>query len=177
MGHIVVMMSLWGKTLFARGMFYYGPKIHSGLSFHRSERAAHRRHAALGVRRVMLAEAVQLPIRSDTKCVNHRRKSFPNDGRLRDRNIHQTDGGEETQQESSKRGVMKYACLHDTAWSWTAPSSLSSLELLTAKTYSKGSVWKRSSDSHNASHTANSFHSLKQSQFFSVNSFENVEKF
>lgn len=82
MGRVVVMMSLWGKTLFARGMFYYGPKIHSRLSFHWSERAAHKLHAALEVRGVMLAEAVQLPILSDTKRVNHQRKSLTNDGRL-----------------------------------------------------------------------------------------------
>ncbi len=60
MGHIVVIMPLWGRTLFAKGMFYYGPKIHSQLNFHLSERAAHKLHVALEAPRVMLAEAVQL---------------------------------------------------------------------------------------------------------------------
>lgn len=81
MGHVVAMMSLRGKTLFARGMFYYSPKIHSQLSFHLSERAARRLHAALEVKGVMLAEAVQLAILSDTKCVNRRRQSFTSDAR------------------------------------------------------------------------------------------------
>ncbi len=60
MGHIVMIMSLWGRTLFAKGMFYYSPKIYSQLNFHLSERAARKLHAALQAKRVMLAEAVQL---------------------------------------------------------------------------------------------------------------------
>lgn len=52
----------------------------------------------------------------------------------RDRNIHETDRGEENQQASWRSGVMKYVCQHDIAWSLTAPSFLSSLEFLTAKT-------------------------------------------
>lgn len=60
MGHIMVIMSLWGRTLFAKGMFYYSPKIYSQLNFHLSERAARKLHAALEAQRVMLAEAVQL---------------------------------------------------------------------------------------------------------------------
>lgn len=60
MGHIVMIMSLRGRTLFAEGMFYYSPKIYSQLNFHLSERAARKLHAALQAERVMLAEAVQL---------------------------------------------------------------------------------------------------------------------
>lgn len=60
MGHIAVIMSLLGRTLLAKGMFYYSPKIYSQLSFHLSEHAARKLHASLEGNRVMLAEAVQL---------------------------------------------------------------------------------------------------------------------
>lgn len=59
MGHIMVIILLWGRTLFAKGMFYYSPKIYSQLNFHLSERAESKLHAALKADRVMLAEAVQ----------------------------------------------------------------------------------------------------------------------
>lgn len=60
MGHVMAIMSVWGRTLFAEGMFYFSPKIYSQLIFHLSEGAARKLHAALEADRVMLVEAVQL---------------------------------------------------------------------------------------------------------------------
>lgn len=58
MGHIMVIILLWGRTLFAKGMFYYSPKIYSQLNFHLSERATRKLYAVLKADRVMLAEVV-----------------------------------------------------------------------------------------------------------------------
>lgn len=131
MGHIMVIMSLWGRTLFAKGMFYYSPKIYSQLNFHLSEHATRRLHAVLEAETVMLAEAVQLAskywltLSVSTIGGNHSRM-IPGQDRNRQR--------EETQHESSRSGIIKYLCKHDTAWRLTAPSFLSSLRLRTAQT-------------------------------------------
>lgn len=60
MGHIMVIISLWGRTLLATGMFYNSPKIYSQLNFRLSEGAAGKLHVALGAKTVTLAEALQL---------------------------------------------------------------------------------------------------------------------
>lgn len=91
-------MPLWGRTLFAEGMFYYSPKIHSQLNFHLSERAARKLHAALEAEGVMLAEAVQLASKYClTPSVSTIGGNHPRMIPGWDRNMHETDReGEES---------------------------------------------------------------------------------
>lgn len=93
-----------GKILFAKGMFYYGPKIHSQLSFHLS-----RWKESCWLRQYSWLYC--LTPSASTVRGNHS-QMVPGEGR----NVHQTDRERKNQQGSSGRGVMKYVCQHDMAW-------------------------------------------------------------